>query len=304
MKLRSLLSCVALVWNVVHAAESSGGAPTPQDAEVRRIEGIFGSDLPTTERKGAVRLIVHPHLGDLTNRDYIRILTGLRWGMTDHTEITAAVESYIDHGLKRTSEGTGLGDLRLETKHSFGAELLPGYETSAGLNLFFPVAHPPVGMTNGHNEYTPYVVVGKRIASRPGLTLFLETGLNLLEKTSIAGSFERNDLHSSSLFVTPGLVYTRYPYHYSLELSYATTALVGRANQQAFTVRPSFAWDLPPKLRFHAKGRVTVAVGLHIIFGPDGTSTGGGGKLRAEFGISRWFRRDSKDGGSATSISH
>jgi len=63
-------------------------------------------------------------------------------------------------------------------------------------------------------------------------------------------------------------------------------------------VGPGFAWDLPPKLRFHAKGRVTVAVGMHVIFGPDGTSTGGGGKLRAEFGISKWFRRDAKDSGS------
>jgi hypothetical protein len=304
MNPRLLLCYVAFVGSVVHAAESPDNAPSNREAEVRRIEGIFGSDLPTTERKGSVRLIVHPHIGDLSNRDYMRLLTGVRWGVTDHTEVTAGVESYIDHGLKHTSEGTGLGDLRLETKHSFGEELVPGYESSVGLNLFFPIAHPPVGMTNGHNGYTPYFVIGKRIASHPGLTLFLETGLDLLEKTSIPGSFERNELHSSSIFVTPGFVYTRYPYHYTLELSYATTSLVGQHNQGAFTVRPGFAWDLPPKLRFHAKGRVTVAVGLHVIFGPDGTSTGGGGKLRAEFGISRWFRHDAKDVGSAAKESH
>jgi hypothetical protein len=298
MNLRILFCSFALVGNAALAAESAAGGPSTREADVRRIEGIFGSDLPTTEKKGSVRLIVHPHLGDLTNRDYMRLLTGVRWGVTDHTEITFDVEGYIDHGLKHTSEGSGLGDLRFETKHSFGEELIPGYQSSVGLNLFFPIAHPPVGMTNGHNEYTPYFVVGRRIASHPGLTLFFETGLDLLEKTSIPGSFERNDLHSSSVFVTPGLVYTRYPYHYTLELTYATTSLLGRDNQNAFTIRPGFAWDLPPKLRFHAKGRVTVAVGLHIIFGPDGTSTGGGGKLRAEFGISRWFRRDARDVGA------
>ena len=93
-------------------------------------------------------------------------------------------------------------------------------------------------------------------------------------------------------------MYTRYPFHYTLEFTYATTALVGHDNESAFTVRPGIAVDLPPKWRFHAKGRVTIAVGLHVIFGPDGTSTGGGGKLRAEFGISRWFRRDAKDVGT------
>ena len=300
MNYRRLLPVVAFVWVAARAADVPTSEPPSRDAEVRRIEGIFGSDLPTTERRGSVRLIVHPHLGDLTNRDYLRLLTGMRWGVTDHTELTGAVEGYIDHGLKKTSEGTGIGDLRLEAKHSLGPDLIPGLESSIGLNTFFPVGHPPIGITNGHNAYTPYFVTGKRVSSHPGLTVFCQTGVELLETTSIAGSFERNDLHSNSVFITPGLVYTRYPYHYTLEFTYATTALVGHDNQQAFTIRPGFAWDLPPNLRFHAKGRVTVAVGVHVTFGPDGTSTGGGGKLRAEFGISRWFRRDARDAGSST----
>lgn len=304
MILRILLSSCVLMTVVARAADTIDRASSVREADVRRIEGIFGSDLPTTEKKGSVRLIVHPHLGDLTNRDYMRLLTGVRWGVTDHTEVTASVEGYIDHGLKRTSEGSGLGDLRFETKHSFGEELIPGYQTSVGINTLFPIGHPPVGMTNGHNEYIPYIVVGKRMESHPGLTVFLQTGLELLEKTSIPGSFERNDLHSSSLFVTPGLVYTRYPYHYTLEFTYATTSIVGHDNQNAFTIRPGFAWDLPPKYRFHVKGRVTVAVGLHVTFGPDGTSTGGGGKVRAEFGISRWFRRDAKDVGNPAETAH
>ncbi|MEO6002651.1 MAG: transporter [Opitutus sp.] len=297
MNPRLLLSFIGLsslaIGGTIESANINATAnpdvPLAGEAEIRRIEGIFGSDLPTTERKGSVRLVVHPHLGDLTNRDYIRILTGVRWGATDHTEIFVGVEPYLDHGLKHTSEGSGIGDLRFETKHSFGQELIPGYESSVGLNLFLPVGHPPVGMTNGRNAYTPYFVTGKRLASHPGLTLFVETGFELLQETSIAGSFERNDLHSSSTFVTPGLVYTRYPFHYTLELTYANTALIGHGTDQAFTVRPGIAWDLPPRLRFHAKGRVTIAVGLHVTFGPDGTSTGGGGKMRAEFKISDWF---------------
>jgi hypothetical protein len=298
MSPRRLIYLLTFIGCFARAAENPQAGPPAPEAEVRPIEGIFGSDLPTTERKGSARLIVHPHLGDLTNRDYIRVLTGVRWGATEHTEFTVGVESYLDHGLKRTSEGSGIGDLRFETKHTFGEKLVPGYESSVGLNLYFPVAHPPVGMTNGHDKYTPYFVIGKRNVRFRGLTLFCETGLNLLHKTSIPGTFEKNDLHSSSIFITPGLVYTRYPYHYTLELTYATTSLIGEGNQQSLRVGPGFAWDLPPNLRFHAKGRVTVAVGMHMIFGPDGTTTGGGGKLRAEFGISKHFRRDAKDSGS------
>lgn len=291
MNFRFALCCVAIIGRVL-AVDSTEKTLPPGEAELRRIEGVFGSDLPTTEPKGSVRLILHPHLGDFTNRNYLRLLTGFRYGLTDRTEVTAGLESYIDHGLKRTSEGTGIGDVRLETKHRLGEDLIAGYETSVGLNLYFPVDHPPEGMTNGHNRYTPYVVIGKRLQRWRGLTVFAQTGANVLKKTHIPGTFERNDLHTSSLFFTPGVIYTRYPFHYTLELTYATTSLIGRDNQQAFTVRPGFAWDLPPAMRFHSKGRVTVAVGYHVTFGPDGTSSGGGGKMRAEFRLSKWMQRD------------
>jgi hypothetical protein len=297
--------CAAVILLIPRSATAQDTAApitAPNDSDIRKIEGIFGSDLPTTERKGAVRLIVHPHFGDLTNRDYIRVLTGLRFGVTNHLELSTGVESYLDHGLKHTSPGTGLGDIRFGGKYAFGERLIPGYETSVGLNLFFPVGHPPLGMTNGRDEYSPYFVIGKRLTSHPGLTLFLNTGVNFLVKTSIPGSFERNTPHSDSVSITPGIVYTRYPFHYTLELTYETTSLIGQGNEQFYTVRPAVAWDLPPRLKFHSKGRVTVAAGIHVTFGPEGTSTGGGGKLRAEFGISRWFRRDPKDSGDGKSL--
>jgi len=285
---------LAFFLSAVAASAEEATPASARDTDIRKIEGIFGSDLPKTERKGSVRLILHPHFGDLTNRDYIRVLTGLRWGVNDHMELTTGVESYFDHGLKSTSPGTGVGDVRFGGKYSFREKLIPGYDTSVGANLYFPVGHPPVGMTNGHNSYSPYFVIGKKIVRYPGLTLFLNTGLDFLQKTNIPGSFERNTPHSSSVSLTPGLVYDRYPFHYTLEFSYETTSLIGKDNKQFFTIRPGVAWDLPPSLKFHSKGRVTIGAGIHVTSGPDGFSTGGGGKLRAEFGISRWFRKDSK----------
>ena len=287
-----LIAAFLIAATLTRAQESAATASGPG---LRKIEGIFASDLPKTERKGSVRLIIHPHFGDLTNRDYLRILTGIRWGVNDHTELTAGVESYFDHGLKHTSEGNGIGDVRFGGKYSFRDKLIPGYETSVGLNVYFPVGHPPVTMTNGHNEYSPYFVIAKNIAGHPGLTFFLNTGVNFLQSTTIPGSFERNTAHSNSLSFTPGLVYDRDTLHYTLELVYETTSLIGQDSKQFFTIRPGIAWDLPPKLKFHSKGRVTIGVGIHVTVGPDGVTTGGGGKLRAEFGVSRRFRHDSKN---------
>lgn len=59
------------------AQESTARAAglSSDEKELHKITGIFDTDLPKTERKGSVRLIVHPHLGDFTSRSYLRVDT-------------------------------------------------------------------------------------------------------------------------------------------------------------------------------------------------------------------------------------
>ncbi len=71
---------------------SAAQEPAPDDMSLRKINGVFDTDLPKTEKKGRIRLIVHPHLGDFTSRSYVRIPLGVRWGVNDHVEFTAMVE--------------------------------------------------------------------------------------------------------------------------------------------------------------------------------------------------------------------
>ncbi len=271
---------------------------TTKDTELHKIDGIFNTELPKTEKKNSIKLIVHPHFGDLTSRNYIRVPTGIRWGVNDHTEVSATVEPYFAHGLKPGSPGYGIGDLQFGAKYAWHEWLKPDFDTSVGLNLFFPVGRPPIDMTNGFNRYSPFIVVGKKIAAHPGLTVFVNTGLSLLSKSSTPGQFDRNETHSNSFSITPGFVWDRYPWHYTFEASYESTALIGHDNKQFVTLRPGIAWDLPRKLTFNSKGRWLVGFGYHITFGPDGTTSGSGGKIRGEFRLSRLFGRGAKDDGA------
>jgi len=61
-------------------------APASDEKELHKVSGIFDTDLPKTEKKGRIRVIIHPHLGDLTRRSYIRVPLGIRWGVNDHVE--------------------------------------------------------------------------------------------------------------------------------------------------------------------------------------------------------------------------
>jgi len=274
---------------------SPAAGPGPDEKNLHKITGIFDTDLPKTEHKGSIRFIVHPHLGDFTSRSYVRVPLGIRWGVNDQVEFTATVEPYFEHGLKSGSPGNGIGDVEFGGKYAFHDWLRPDYEAGVGVNVRLPVGSPPLDLTDGYNHYAPYLVVSRKSHATAGLTYFASTTLDLMEKSSVAGTFRKDDPHSTSLTLGGGFVLDRYPYHYTLEAGYQTTSLVGKDNKQFVFARPGFAWDLPRRYKFNSRGRWLLGVSVKVTVGPDGTRLDSGGKIRGEFSLTRWFRRDKAD---------
>ncbi|MSU46913.1 MAG: hypothetical protein EXS42_07300 [Lacunisphaera sp.] len=279
-------------------ATALGGSAPPadlvDDKVLHKISGIFDTELPKTEKKGRIRFIVHPHFGDFTRRSYVRIPLGVRWGVNDHVEFNATVEPYFQHYLRSGTPGNGIGDVQFGGKYAFHEWLKPDYDASVGINTRIPVGHPPIDLTDGYNHYAPYLVISRKSPATAGLTCFVSTTLDVMEKSSVAGSFRQNDSHSTSMIFGTGFVLDRYPYHYTLEAGYQTTSLVGKDNRQFFYVRPGFAWDLPRRLTFNSHGRWLLGGRIKLTEGPDGTRIDSGGKIRGEFSISRWFRGDKR----------
>ena len=295
------LGLLLLLPLAVRAQESTAptAAPASDEKSLHKINGIFDTDLPKTERKGSVRLIVHPHLGDFTSRSYVRIPVGVRWGVNDHVEFTATVEPYFQHYLRSGSPGNGIGDVQFGGKYAIHGWFATGYDASAGLNVRLPVGHPPLDLTDGYNHYSPFLVLTQKSTTTEGLTYFVSGTVDLMAKSSVAGTFRKDDPHSSSLLCGAGFVLDRYPYHYTLEAGYQTTSLIGRDNQQFFFAKPGFAWDLPRKLTLNSHGRWLFGVSIKFTEGPDGLRIDSGGKIRGEFSISRWFGRGKSDPGGS-----
>lgn len=289
-------SLVALLAFCLAGAEESSSTTEPpaDDKSLRKISGIFDTDLPKTEKKGRIRFIIHPRFGDFTRRSYVRIPLGLRWGVNDHVEVSATVEPYFQHGLRRGTPGNGVSNVQFGGKYAFKAWLKPEYDASVGLNVRLPVGNPPLDNTDGFNHFAPYLVISKKSPRTRGLTYFASTTLDVMEKSSVAGSFRRNDPHSTSMTFGTGFVLDRFPYHYTLETGYQTTSLVGKDNKQFVYFRPGFAWDLPRRLTFGSNGRWLLGASVKITEGPDGTRFDSGGKIRGEFSLTRWFRGDKK----------
>ena len=112
---------------------SAGEAKSAAGPDLR-LRGIFETDLPRTEWRSSLRFVFHPHFGDLTRRDYLRVPLGFRYGLTERWELSGDLEGYLAHGLGGAglASEAGLSGLRIASKCRWSRWLRPGVETATG----------------------------------------------------------------------------------------------------------------------------------------------------------------------------
>jgi hypothetical protein len=246
------------------------------------IEEVFQSHLPTTLEKYALRLSVNPHLGDWQRKDYMRLSTTLRYGLTENCEISAGSDLYFSHGngAIRAFDEYGAANLKLGVKFNLGQPLFAGWETGVGLNDEFPTGHPSPELTDGLRHLEPYATFSHRLGSHPDRRIFVGFHLDNVSKTSLAGEFAKNAFQENSRGMTGGFVIDRDRLHYTFEASYDTSRWINHGGGDIYTVRPGVLWEIPHRHDHRLRSNWLVGFALNDTYGPGGNSLGASFKLR------------------------
>ncbi len=247
-----------------------------------RVRGLFDFDLPDIDPPGTMKLILHPHFGDLVRRDYMRVDGGVRWALSHRFEISPEASVYFTHGLKDSGDGYGVGEVRLGSKYILPAWPAPEMETSLTLGLERPVGHAPVDMTDGLNHVAPGILVQRHAIQATKWTTFAGAGLDFVSQSDVAGTPVRNQPHDDSLNVTLGAIYDLGQVKYTLSGTYATTAWIGDETHHFYYIRPNILWYVPRKFTFKSKTQWIVGFGARLSWGPDGSEVSFSNRVRAE----------------------
>ncbi len=259
---------------------------TPQSSPpfFSRVRGLFDIELPELDPPGTVKLILNPHLSDLVRRDYVRTDVGFRWALNDHFEFSTEAAAFVARGLRSNSNsnGYGIGELHYGLKYIFSAWPRADFETSLSLNITQPVGQPPFDLTDGHNHYTPSVVIQHHSDRNPHLTTFAGATVDLITPSGVAGAFQRNQPQDNSLSLTAGGVYDLGQLQWTFSGTYTTTAFIGGGPEHFFYVRPGVLWYVPKKMTFRSKTQWIIGLGTPMTWGPDGYELKVNSRLRAE----------------------
>lgn len=246
------------------------------------LEEVFQSHLPTTLAKHGFRLSVNPHLGDWQHKDRLRLTTRLRYGLTEHCELSAGSNLFFSHGhgAVRAFEDGGAANLRLGAKFNLGPLLFSGWDTAAGAEYEFPVGRPAAELTDGLRHLRPYVTFSHRLAAHPNLRIFVDFHGDITSRTSVPGKFGENALRGNSSGFTGGWVIDRGNLHYTFEASFNSTRRLGRTGGAIYTIRPGVLWEIPTRRDHQIRSNWVVGFAFNDTFGPGGNNLGVAVKLR------------------------
>lgn len=297
--IRAGLLALGLAWSATGSVAATIEDPPVADLRTKLgddellIEEVFQSHLPTTLEKFALRLSVNPHLGDWQNKDHMRMTTTLRYGLTDHCELSVGSNLYFSHGHGdiRAFEDNGAANLKLGVKFNLGHPVFRTWETGIGMNYEFPTGHPPPELTDGLRHLRPYITFSHRCESRPNLRIFVGFRFDVVTHTSLPGEFATNAFQESSTGVTGGLVLDRDRLHYTLELSADTNRVIGHGGEDIFSIRPGVLWEIPTHGKWQIRSNWMVGLAVNSTFGPGGSSLGASFKLRYSSDLKNRFHR-------------
>jgi hypothetical protein len=285
-----------LLWLFLDGVVSAQESEEKISDTALRVPGIFNSVLPGTEEKNKLKFILHPHLGDISKRDYIRTDLGLSYGLTKRWDVMTKTRFYFGHGLKNASFGSdlGLADYEIETKYRIGEFLLPDWESAISLAYASPIGTPEPAVTDGLVHRALTLSYARPLELHPNVRIFWGLTTDIIGQTDVIGRLDDKDLRDSNQKFSGGFVYTQGTTNYTFEAGYSTTRIWGSTREDVYSIRPGIVFRVPPRYTLGSEGEWIFGAAIPVSYGPDGIDVGVAVKLRLDFDFKRMIRGDKK----------
>lgn len=292
VRLRKIAAALGVLAAAVAGGSAAAAEPTEEPRPPAwRFGGLFDVDLPRFDPPGTFRLQFNPRISDLARRSYLRIPTGVRWTIDERVELLAEAEAFAAHGLNGSTDASyGIGELRFGARRLVDHWPRPDFATSLGVNVEFPVGRPPRDLTDGRNHIAPYLVTEHRLTRHPKWTVFGGLSADLVSASSVPLNLGRNATKDDALALNAGATYDLGQVKWTLQTTYATTALAG-LDEHFVTVRPTLLWWIPRRFTLHSETQWIFGLGLRATWGPDGREFSTGSRLRAELTFGQAVQR-------------
>lgn len=158
-----------------------GAAPAPApplgpfESRIIRLTELLDTRLPGILGVDGVLLRLQPRLGDLRDREYLRLPLELRRGLAERTELALGLTPFTANPFRRGPDHRhGPGEGRIEVRRELRLPAASAWRADAALEVRFPLGRPPAALNDGFAHLTPKVALSRPWPGWPGALAYAE----------------------------------------------------------------------------------------------------------------------------------
>ncbi|MFZ9747099.1 MAG: hypothetical protein ACO3G4_10755, partial [Opitutaceae bacterium] len=166
---------LAGIAGTVALSASPAPPPGPLEARMLRLTELLDTRLPGILGVDGAVVRLQPRLGDLRDRDYLRLPLELRRGIAERTELGLGLTPFTANPFRRGPDHRhGLGEVRLELRRELRLPRGSAWQADAGLEARFPLGRPPAALNDGFSHLTPNLALSRPWFGLPGALAYAE----------------------------------------------------------------------------------------------------------------------------------
>jgi hypothetical protein len=236
MRLLVIALCIALVPSSLWAEEKNYSQP---------LNELFQTETVYPQEQGEMQLQLSTKFSEGDKRDLIQIPFSIEYGITDFWQMEVAWDAHVNRNPESGVTTRGVGDFELETKYSFMNIAESNFHAAIGFEIKFSTGDINKELTEGFNEYEPFVVLAKDFPQWNNSQIFTEISIGFVDRTQrhsdpAVDEPEANELHwSVGFFIPVGA------FRFTTEFNWTTNEWHNRGDENQIYLTPGLVWDLP-----------------------------------------------------------
>ena len=128
---------------------------------IQPLNEVFQTETIYPQEQGEVQLQISPTFSEGSNRKLFKTPLSLEYGITNFWQVGVEWDSHINRNPDAGITTRGSDDLEISTKYSFMNITDSNYHAAVGFEIEFATGNINNELTEGFNEYEPFVILAK-----------------------------------------------------------------------------------------------------------------------------------------------
>jgi hypothetical protein len=212
---------------------------------IQPLNEVFQTETIYPQEQGEVQLQISPTFSEGSNRKLFKVPLSIEYGITDFWQVGVEWDSHVHRNPDAGITTRGSGNLEISTKYSFMNIADSNYHVAVGFEIGFAAGNINKELTEGFNEYEPFVILAKDFPELNNSQVFTRLSVGFADRKKRHEDPDEDETEANELSWDVGFFIPVGPLRLTTEFNWRTNEWHNSGDENQIFLTPGVVWDLP-----------------------------------------------------------